>query len=123
LKARTIAFHLFVSPAVTATALFVTTQNLRLLLLAVCRSQTSLLSFNQIAMIFDLSSGLSLVIAQVRDARVSKMPRKIGTSARLLPKLIEHGGKYQVASSLKTQTLRKFCSGIIFNLLSSFKKQ
>jgi hypothetical protein len=42
-------------------ALFVTTQKLRLLLLAVCRvrSQTSPLSFNQIAMKFDLPSGRS----------------------------------------------------------------
>jgi len=75
LKARTIAVRLFVSPAVTATALFVTTQKLlRLLLLAVCRSQTSLLSFNHIAMKFDLLSGLSLVNAQVRDARASTTP-------------------------------------------------
>jgi hypothetical protein len=32
-------------------------------------SQTSLLSFNQIALKFDLLSGISLVKAQMRDAR------------------------------------------------------
>jgi hypothetical protein len=98
----------FVSPAVTATALFVTTQNLlRLLLLAVFCSQTSLLSFNQIAMKFDLPSGLSLVKDQVRDARVSKTPRENGTSARLRPKLIEQGGKYQ---QLQVASKRRHCA-------------